>query len=99
MRFQTVQRAFRIASALFISSALAFAAGGGEVGSIVFVADSRGATGWRAWITNLYNENLLYFALFTVALIPTLAAVLGSITNYILSRSGINLKSRVLAEH
>ena len=99
MRLQTVQRAVRIVWALLISSALAFAAGGGEAGAIVFVADSRGATGWRAWITNLYNENLFYFALFTVFLIPTLAAILGSITNYILSRSGINLKSRVLAEH
>jgi hypothetical protein len=34
-----------------------------------------------------------------VVLIPTLAVILGSITNFLLARTGINLKSRVLAEH
>jgi hypothetical protein len=90
---------FRVLSTLFFFQAFAFAAGGGGAAAIVFVADSRGLTGWRAWITNLYNENLFYFALFTVILIPSLAVVLGSITNFFLARSGINLKSRVLAEH
>jgi hypothetical protein len=66
---------------------------------IVFVADSRGLTGWRAWCTNLYNESLLDFALLTVVLIPVVALVLGSITSFLLARSGIDLKSRALAEH
>jgi hypothetical protein len=78
--------------------AVAFAASS-EESAIVFVADSRGLTGWRAWCTNLYNESLFHFALLTVILIPVVALVLGSITNFFLVRSGINLKSRALAEH
>ncbi len=73
------------------------AAGGGE--AIVFVADSRRFTGWRAGFTNLYNESLLSFTLVTVITIPVLALVLGAITNFFLARTGINLKSRILAEH
>ena len=82
-----------------LTPALAFAAGGKAVGAMVFVADSRRFTGWRAWSTNLYNENLLYFALLTVVIIPLTAVILGSITSYLLGSLGINLKSRVLAEH
>jgi hypothetical protein len=79
--------------------AQAFAAGGGGGEAIVFVADSRRYTGLRAWCTNLYNENLLYFTLLTVITIPTLALILGSLMSFVLARTGINLKSRVLAEH
>jgi hypothetical protein len=78
--------------------ALSFGASSAE-SPIVFVADSRGLTGWRAWCTNLYNESLFHFALLTVILIPLVALALGSITNFFLVRSGINLKSRALTEH
>ena len=98
MGSQVMKSAARAMPALLFSCAVAFGAAKEEA-SIVFVADSRGLTGWRAWITNLYNENLFYFALLTVILIPVLAVVLGSVTNFFLSRTGINLKSRVLAEH
>ena len=66
---------------------------------IVMVADSRFQTGWLAWLANLYNESLTYFTLVTVLAIPTLGAVLGTITDFLLTRLGVNLKSRVLAEH
>jgi len=98
MHFRVMKWAMRLVPALLFSRALTFGAGSPAT-SIVFVADSRGLTGWRAWVTNLYNENLFYFALVTVVLIPTLAVILGSITNFLLARTGINLKSRVLAEH
>ena len=90
----------RLAAAAFLLlSAPVQAVSAGEGSPIVFVADSRTLTGWRAWCTNLYNENLFYFALLTVVVIPILALILGSATNFLLSRTGINLKSRVLAEH
>jgi len=98
MRFRKIKWARLVVPALLFSRALTFGAGSPAT-SIVFVADSRGLTGWRAWVTNLYNENLFHFALLTVVVIPTLAVILGSITNFFLARSGINLKSRVLAEH
>ncbi len=67
--------------------------------AIVLVADSRGYGGWRAWWTNLYNDSHFYFALFTVIFIPLLGVVLGLVADSVLSRIGINLRSRELAEH
>jgi hypothetical protein len=65
----------------------------------VLVADSRRFTGWQAWWTNLYNESHLYFALTTIVTIPLVGFLLGSITAFLMGRLGINLKTRVLAEH
>jgi len=66
---------------------------------MVLVADSRQFTGWRAWWANVYNESRLYFALLTILIIPLLGLLMGKLTGFILARIGINLKSRVLAEH
>lgn len=77
----------------------ALAAGGGGGDLIVIVADSRGMTGWRAWWANLYNESHLSFTLLTVILIPALGTVLGILTDFLMARTGINLRSRVVAEH
>ena len=76
---------------------LCAAGGGGE--AIVLVADSRRFTGWKAWWTNLYNESHFLFALLTIVTIPVLGLLLGTITDRLMARLGINLKSRVLAEH
>jgi len=98
MRFSRMKSALLALLALSFSTALGFGPSG-EESPIVFVADSRGLTGWRAWCTNLYNESLFQFAVLTVILIPVLAVMLGSIVNFFLVRSGIDLKSRTLAEH
>ena len=73
------------------------AAKAGDV--IVLVADSRQFTGLRAWLANLYNESHLYFALTTIVVIPLLGLALGKLTELVLTRIGVNLKTRVLAEH
>jgi hypothetical protein len=73
------------------------AAEGGR--AIVLVADSRRFSGWKAWWANLYNESHLYFALATILIIPVLGLLMGKLTALVLARIGINLKSRVLAEH
>jgi len=75
----------------------AAASRGGE--RIVMVADSRRFSGWQAWWANLYNESHLYLALLTVVILPVLGLLMGLLTDAILSLIGINLKSRVLAEH
>jgi hypothetical protein len=75
----------------------AMAAEGGE--PIVLVADSRRFTGWTAWWMNLYNESHLYFALVTIVVLPACGLIMGAVTNLALKRLGINLRSRVLAEH
>lgn len=91
--------AMTAATAIAVSQTNAVAAGGGGADRIVIVADSRQFTGWKAWWANLYNESHLHFALLTVVLIPLLGTLLGVITDFLMARIGINLKSRVLAEH
>jgi hypothetical protein len=73
------------------------AQGGGE--RIVLVADTRRLSGLIAWSTNVYNESHFWFALLTVITIPTLGLLMGKLTGLALASLGINLKSRVLAEH
>lgn len=83
---------------LVLMPAAALAAGGGG-DAIVMVADSRRFTGWKAWWMNVYNESHLLFALMTIVTIPLLGLFLGSVTEFLMARLGINLKKRVLAEH
>lgn len=92
-------RVCALAILLSLLAPVAAGAAAGQAERIVLVADSRGHTGWRAWLPNLYNESLTYFTLVTVLTIPTLGAVLGTITELLLTRLGVNLRSRVLAEH
>lgn len=86
-----------LAFVLLMPAHLLAAGGGGE--AIVIVADSRHFTGWKAWWSNLYNESHFWFAVSTIVIIPCLGLALGKITDFLMSRIGINLKSRVLAEH
>lgn len=74
-------------------------AAGDKAPPIVIVADTRKFTGWEAWFTNLYNESHLYFALLTVAVIPIVGVLLGLLADLVMSRIGIDLSSRDLAEH
>jgi len=67
--------------------------------AIVFVADSRRYSGLMAWFTNLYNESLAQFTLLTVVSVPVLALVLSTVMGFLLSRTGIDLKSRAVAGH
>jgi hypothetical protein len=75
------------------------AAAAKKVSGLVIVADTRKFSGWEAWWTNLYNESHLYFTLVTVALIPLVGFIFGILADVVMSRIGIDLKSRELAEH
>jgi hypothetical protein len=84
--------------ALTLLAVQARAAGhGGE--PIVLVVDSRTLSGWTAWWANVYNDSHWYFTLLTIVIIPVLGLLMGTVTSFVLSRMGVNLKSRVLAEH
>jgi hypothetical protein len=74
-------------------------AAGEKAAPLVIVADTRKFTGWEAWWTNLYNESHLWFAMLTVAIIPVVGVLLGILADLIMSRIGIDLSSRELAEH
>jgi len=78
---------------------LALAAGGGEVAPLVIVADTRNTRGLMAFWGNLYNESHLYFTLLTVGLIPLIGILFGVIADFLMSRIGIDLKSREFSEH
>lgn len=88
---------------LFLIAALTVLAPGSvsgapRAGMMVLVADSRRFSGWEAWWANLYNESHLWFAVLTIAIIPALGLLMGKATDLVMSRIGINLKSRVLTE-
>jgi hypothetical protein len=88
-----------IVTTLWLTALPALAAGGGDVQSIVIVADSRKLTGVMAWWANLYNESHLYFTLLTVILIPLIGVVFGVLADIVMHFIGIDLSSRDLAEH
>ena len=74
-------------------------AAGEKAAPLVIVADTRKLTGWEAYWANLYNESHTYFTLVTVIAIPVIGLLFGVIADLIMSRIGIDLKSRELAEH
>jgi hypothetical protein len=88
-----------LAAGIWTAGATAALAAAGKAEPIVIVADSRRFTGWRAWWTNLYNESHLYFALATIVLVPGLGLLLGKLTEWMMARVGIDLRTRKLAEH
>jgi hypothetical protein len=77
----------------------ALAAGGGQVAPLVIVADTRKLTGLFAWWANLYNESHVQFTILTIVLIPLIGVIFGVLADIVMSRIGIDLKSRDLAEH
>jgi hypothetical protein len=87
-----------IGMAVLLLPTLAQAAGPPPA-NIVIVADTRKATGLLGWWADLYNESHLYFAILTVVLIPVIGVIFGTLADLIMSRTGIDLKSRELAEH
>jgi len=74
-------------------------AAGEKASLLVIVADTRKLTGWEAWFANLYNESHLYFTIVTVVAIPIIGVILGLLADLVMSRIGIDLKSRELSEH
>jgi len=88
-----------IAATLWLTAQTALAAGGGDVQSIVIVADSRKLSGVMAWWANLYNESHFYFTLLTVILIPLIGVIFGVLADIVMHFIGIDLSSRDLAEH
>ncbi len=83
--------------ALLLLPAQLFAAEGED--SVVIVTDSRKFHGWEAWWANLYNESHLVFAIVTIIVIPVCGVILGVLADLVMSRLGIDLRNRTLAEH
>ena len=86
------------AAAMLVIPDLVLAAGE-KASLLVIVADTRKLSGWEAWFANLYNESHLYFTIVTVLTIPIVGVLLGLLADLVMSRIGIDLKSRELSEH
>jgi hypothetical protein len=74
-------------------------AAGEKASNLVVVADTRRVTGIMKYFANLYNTNLLLFAVWAVVLTALLGAILGFLMDRIMLRTGLDLKSRKSVEH
>jgi ABC-type Fe3+ transport system permease subunit len=74
-------------------------AAGGKASNIVVVADTRRVTGFMKYLSNLYNTDIWMFAIWAVVLTAVLGCVLGFMMDFIMERTGLDLKSRKIIEH
>lgn len=86
-----------VTAALWLPS-LALAAGGGGH-SIVVVADTRRVSGFMKYLSNLYNTDIFMFAVWAVVMTAILGCTLGFLMDFIMERTGLDLKSRKIVEH
>jgi hypothetical protein len=67
---------------------------------LVVVADTRRIPwGVMRYFADLYNANPLLFAVWAVVLTAAFGAILGFIMDLIMSRTGLDLRSRKIVEH
>ena len=76
-----------------------WAAGGGGDAPIVVVADTRVVHGILHYFSNLYNTNLLLFAIWAVVLTAAYGCFLGVLMDKLMAMTGLDLKSRKIVEH
>jgi ABC-type Fe3+ transport system permease subunit len=74
-------------------------AAGGKATNIVVVADTRRVTGFLKYLSNLYNTDVSMFAVWAVVLTAALGCTLGFLMDFVMERTGLDLKSRKIIEH
>ncbi len=74
-------------------------AAGEKATNIVVVADTRRVTGVMKYFSNLYNTNVVLFAVWAVVLTVVIGCTLGFLMDFIMERTGLDLKSRKIIEH
>lgn len=96
-----MRKLWSIVTFLFISllAPLRLFAVGDVPDAVVIVTDTRKLHGWEAWWANLYNESHIVFAIVTIIIIPVCGVILGVLADLAMSRLGIDLRNRALAEH
>ncbi|MDP4857832.1 MAG: hypothetical protein NWR42_10515 [Desulfobacterales bacterium] len=88
-----------LAMACLMVPKVLWAAGGGGDAPIVVVADTRVVHGILHYFSNLYNTNLLLFAIWAVVLTAAYGGFLGLIMDKLMGLTGLDLKSRKIVEH
>jgi hypothetical protein len=76
-----------------------WAAGGGGDAPIVVVADTRVVHGVLLYFSNLYNTDILLFAIWAVVLTAAYGGFLGFVMDKLMALTGLDLKSRKIVEH
>lgn len=75
-------------------------AAGGKAGELVVVADTRVIDSKiMRYFSDLYNNDMLTFAIWAVVLTAAYGGFLGWIMDILMSRTGLDLKSRKIVEH
>jgi len=74
-------------------------AAGEKATNLVVVADTRRLSGIMKYFANLYNTNTLLFAIWAVVLTALWGGILGFLMDFIMARTGLDLKSRKIVEH
>lgn len=94
------RRIFSLLVMFYLTIPCAAWAAGGTASTLVVVADTRRVSwGVEKYFANLYNTNILLFAVWAVVLTAAWGAILGVIMDFFMSRTGIDLKSRKIVEH
>lgn len=85
--------------ASLVFPALAMAAGG-SASELVVVADTRVLnSNIIRYFADLYNFNPMLFAVWAVLLTAAYGCFLGVVMDFIMTRTGLDLKSRKIVEH
>ena len=74
-------------------------ASGEAATNLVVVADTRRVSGILKYIANVYNTDPWLFAIYSVIATALWGAILGFLMDFIMERSGLDLKSRKILEH
>ena len=74
-------------------------AGGEAATNLVVVADTRRVTGILKYIADTYNTDPWLFAVWAVVITAVWGGILGFLMDFIMERSGLDLKSRKILEH
>ncbi|MBL7180312.1 MAG: hypothetical protein ISS65_08915 [Desulfobacterales bacterium] len=93
-------RFFAFLTMLYLWLPAALWAGGEKAADLVVVADTRVLhSGIMKYFSDLYNTNIVLFAVWAVVLTAAYGCILGLLMDVIMSRTGLDLKSRKIIEH
>ncbi|SFM84279.1 DVU0150 family protein [Thermodesulforhabdus norvegica] len=85
---------------LFIFAPSMVWAGGGKASMLVVVADTRRISNpILHYFANMYNTNITLFAFWAVVLTAAYGCLLGLLMDFIMARTGLDLKTRKIIEH
>lgn len=98
--FTKVMKVFGVLWAAALVMPQTILAGGDKATELVVVADTRVIdSAILKYFADLYNVNILMFAVWAVVLTAALGCGLGFLMDFFMSRTGLDLKSRKIVEH